>query len=418
MAVVDSDNVSVLSLKEFLSQVKSTLSCSFPDTYWVVGEVSEIRENASGHCFLELIEKNEKSTAIIEAKVRAIIYSNYYGMIKPYFMQETGSELKVGMKLLVKISLSFSEVYGLSCSISGIDPTFTVGDLAKKRSETIKQLKEDGIWDMNATLPLISPTQRIAVISSATAAGFGDFSNQLDGNKYGFYFYYKLFPAIVQGDKAAQSIIDALDSILDELDNFDAVIIIRGGGATTDLLAFDDYDLASHVAQFPLPIITGIGHERDESIVDMVAHTNCKTPTAVAAFLIDSMLNLENRVLQLANEIRMKLSLFTAENNRILDRKMDRISYCLNQKVSQEKLALERYNFEIKSALFKIVSDELHKLQLKENSLQYLSPERIFERGYSFVTKNGLIVRSSTELKSGDEIETFFLNDSVISIVK
>ena len=244
MAVVDSDNVSVLSLKEFLSQVKSTLSCSFPDTYWVVGEVSEIRENASGHCFLELIEKNEKSTAIIEAKVRAIIYSNYYGMIKPYFMQETGSELKVGMKLLVKISLSFSEVYGLSCSISGIDPTFTVGDLAKKRSETIKQLKEDGIWDMNATLPLISPTQRIAVISSATAAGFGDFSNQLDGNKYGFYFYYKLFPAIVQGDKAAQSIIDALDSILDELDNFDAVIIIRGGGATTDLLAFDDYDLA------------------------------------------------------------------------------------------------------------------------------------------------------------------------------
>lgn len=418
MAVVDSDNVSVLSLKEFLSQVKSTLSYSFPDTYWVVGEVSEIRENASGHCFLELIEKNEKSTAIIEAKVRAIIYSNYYGMIKPYFMQETGSELKVGMKLLVKISLSFSEVYGLSCSISGIDPTFTVGDLAKKRSETIKQLKEDGIWDMNATLPLISPTQRIAVISSATAAGFGDFSNQLDGNKYGFYFYYKLFPAIVQGDKAAQSIIDALDSILDELDNFDAVIIIRGGGATTDLLAFDDYDLASHVAQFPLPIITGIGHERDESIVDMVAHTHCKTPTAVAAFLIDSMLNLENRVLQLANEIRMKLSLFTAENNRILDRKMDRISYCLNQKVSQEKLAMERYNFEIKSALFKIVSDELHKLQLKENSLQYLSPERIFERGYSFVTKNGLIVRSSTELKSGDEIETFFLNDSVISIVK
>lgn len=407
-----------LSLKEFLQNVKSVLSKSFASSYWISAEISEIRENANGHCYLELIEKNENSQSIIEAKIRAIIYSNYYGMIKIFFQNETGSELKVGMKILVKVTLSYSEIYGLSCSILSIDPTFTLGDLAKRRRETIRQLKEDGIWEMNSSLPLGVPTQRIAVISSATAAGYGDFCNQLENNKYGFCFCYKLFPSIVQGDKAVSSIISALHSIFDEIDNFDVVVLIRGGGATTDLLAFDDYDLASEVAQFPLPIITGIGHERDESVVDMVAHTRCKTPTAVATFLIDTMLNLETKVLSVGQEIMFRLSNITTEYNQILDKKLLLIKQNIAQRLLQEEVAIERSMLHIRSLIKQKMSDELHRLELKENTLTYLSPHRLMSMGYSFATKNGKVIRSSKELKSGDEIETFFMDNSVTSIVK
>lgn len=417
MDVIDSME-SHLSLKELLLNVKSVLSKSFASSYWVSAEISEIRENANGHCYLELIEKNENSQSIIEAKIRAIIYSNYYGMIKPFFLKETGSHLKVGMKILVKITLVYSEIYGLSCSILSIDPTFTLGDLAKQRMVTIQQLKEDGIWDMNATLSLAVPTQRIAVISSATAAGYGDFCNQLENNKYGFCFLYKLFPAIVQGDRAVSSIISALHLVFDEIDNFDVVVLIRGGGATTDLLAFDDYDLASEVAQFPLPVITGIGHERDESVVDMVAHTRCKTPTAVAAFLIETMLNLETKVLSLGHEIMLRLSNVAMDYNQTLDKKLLLIKQNIARRLSQEEVAIERSMLNIHSLVKQKVSDELHRLELRENTLTYLSPQRLMSMGYSFATKNGKVIRSSKELKSGDEIETFFMDNSVTSIVK
>ena len=406
------------SLKEFLANVKSVLTKSFAGSYWVTAEISEIRENSNGHCFLELIEKNEKSQTIIEAKIRAVIYSNYYGLIKPFFMQETGSELQVGMKILVNITLSYSEIYGLGCSILSIDPTFTLGALAKRRQETINQLKKDGIWDMNTTLSLGVPPQRIAVISSPTAAGYGDFCNQLENNKYGFRFCYKLFPALMQGDKAAQSIISALRALFDEMDDFDVVVLIRGGGATTDLLAFDDYDLASEVAQFPLPIITGIGHERDESVVDMVAHTRCKTPTAVAAFLIESMLNLEMKVLSIANDIMRRLSEITIENNQLLDKRLLYIKQIITQKMSYEELTIERSVLTIKSLIRQKVSDEYHRLELRENTLTYLSPQRLMALGYSFMTKNGKVVHSANELKSGDEVVTYFIDDSITSIVK
>lgn len=417
MGVYDSSEIQ-FSLKEFLSKVKSSLSVSFPSTYWVSAEISEIRENSNGHCFLELIEKNETSSSIIEAKIRAVIYSNYYGMIKPFFLHETGTRLDVGMKILVNISLSYSEIYGLSCSILAIDPTFTMGDLAKRRLQTINQLKSDGVWDMNLSIPLKNPTHRIAVISSETAAGYGDFCDQLLNNKFSYHFYCKLFPAIMQGNRAAQSIISALHKIFDEIEDFDAVVIIRGGGATTDLLAFDDYDLASEVAQFPLPIISGIGHERDQSVVDMVSHTRCKTPTAVAAFLIENILNLENRLISVANEIMSHLRNFTSGNNQLLDLKLLQIKQLLYQKVSLEEMNLEQILLHFKSSINRNISEEWHRLELRENALNYLSPQRVMALGYSFVTKNGKIVNSANELKSGDEIETIFIDNKVTSIVK
>ncbi len=318
-----------ISLKDLLLAVRQELYRTFNRGYWVRAEISEIRENANGHCYLELVEK-DSSEKLIVAKTKAAIWADTYRMLKPYFKEETGQGLNVGLKILVEIAVNFHEVYGFNCVIRDIDPTFTLGDLARKRQETIRKLKEDGVWEMNKLLDLPEIASRIAVISSPSAAGYGDFLNQLQSNKKGYKFYVKLFPAVMQGDGAAASIIDALDKIYTYADFFDVVVIIRGGGATTDMLAFDEYELADNCAQFPLPIITGIGHERDESIVDMVVHTRCKTPTAVAAFLIDKMAETEADLLILQNGILNRISEYLIQEKNFLENITLRFSQQLN----------------------------------------------------------------------------------------
>ena len=283
------DPASVLSLTELNRNIKQALRDALPETYWVRAETSEVRVNSySGHCYLEFIEKDER-TGQVAARARGTIWAQQYAVIRPYFEEETGRPFTSGLKVLVRVAVDFHELYGLSLTVHDIDPSFTVGDLVRRRKEIIRQLQADGVFDLNRSLSLPPRPQRIAVISSATAAGYEDFTDQLLGNEYGFPFYVRLYPALMQGERTEASIIAALDRIYAVREAFDVVVIIRGGGSTADLSSFDSYALAANCAQFPLPIITGIGHERDDTVVDLVAHTRLKTPTAVAAFLIDCM---------------------------------------------------------------------------------------------------------------------------------
>ena len=278
-----------LSLLELNTRIRGALSRAFPETCWVRAEMSDVRVNtSSGHCYLEFVEKNAQTGQLV-AKVRGSIWAKTFRMLKPYFEMETGQMFASGLKVLVKVSVEFHELYGLSLTVLDIDPAYTLGDMVRKRMEIIRQLQEEGVFTLNKELPFPLLPRRIAIITSPTAAGYEDFMNQLTRNKGGYPFYTKLFPALMQGERTEASVIAALDRIYQHQDLFDVVVIIRGGGATSDLNSFDSYLLAANCAQFPLPIITGIGHERDDTVVDLVAHTRMKTPTAVAEFLISRM---------------------------------------------------------------------------------------------------------------------------------
>lgn len=277
-----------LSLYKLNEQLKITLKQAFAFAVWVHAEISEFHENANGHCYLELIEKDTVTDAII-ARQRGMIWGQTYKMLKPYFQSVTGTSLCVGMKVLISCQVEMHEVYGISLTIRDIDPSYTVGESAVRRAQIIHNLTEEGVVEMNRQLEMPQLPQRVAVISSSSAAGYGDFLHQLSHNSFGYHFYVKLFTATMQGGKTEQSVIAALDKISMHIDAFDVVVIIRGGGATSDLAAFDSYMLALHCAQFPLPIISGIGHLRDDTIIDLVAHTCVKTPTAAAEFLVNRL---------------------------------------------------------------------------------------------------------------------------------
>ena len=277
-----------LSLFELNALVRKSVKLCLPDEYWVQAELSDVRTNYSGHCYLEFVQKDSRGNALV-AKARGMIWSNIYVMLKPYFERETGQTFTSGIKVLVKVTVDFHELYGYSLTVVDIDPAYTLGDMARRRKEIIRRLEEEGVLTLNKELEMPLLPQRVAVISSATAAGYGDFCNQLLNNADGLVFYPHLFAAVMQGDKVEASVIAALNAIYKEVDRWDVVVIIRGGGATSDLSGFDTYDLAANCAQFPLPIITGIGHERDDTVIDMVSHTRVKTPTAAAEFLINRM---------------------------------------------------------------------------------------------------------------------------------
>ncbi len=406
-----------ISLKELLLRVKVAINQCFSSTFWVTADVSDFHENANGHCYMELVQKND-SSKLIEAKVRAIIYAGNYQRLKNFFMMQTGQQLRAGMKILVEVTISYHELYGMSCVIQDIDPTFTLGDMARKRQETIARLKADGVWDMNREVEMPSLIKRIAVISSASAAGFGDFCNQLENNGHGFNFKFQLFPAIMQGDQSASSVMAALDRVNEVRDDFDVVVIIRGGGATTDLLAFDEYELAFCVANFPLPIITGIGHERDESVTDMVAHTRCKTPTAVAAFIYEQMVAQENRLLSVEEGIRTLLTeRLTNEHKRLDDYSQRIVRACSNRFVLEnQKLAMIRQKLLL--MFHNTIQEQRHKIEMQENTLKHISPENILKRGYSITVLNGKVLKNAADASSGDELRTVLSNGELRSIVK
>jgi exodeoxyribonuclease VII large subunit len=347
-----------LTLSELNELIKETLNESFSEQLWVVAEIGELNINRAGHCYIELVEK-DLDTNKIKARTRATIWSWQFRFIKPYFEQTTGQPLMAGIKILASVTVEYHEVYGLSLNIKDIDPTYTLGDIARKRKEIIDQLIEDGVFDMNKEIPLPDIPSRIAIISSPTAAGYEDFINQLHHNSNGYRFYTKLFAANMQGDQASESIIYALDTIYEYDQMFDLVVIIRGGGSQMDLSCFDNYELAQHVAQFPLPVLTGIGHEKDESITDMVAHTKLKTPTAVAEFLI-------GRFDLIAQEISQLESDFFNEIDELLLREKTRINHALQlfkpllrSKIENTTLKLQHLSESVKP----LIDDQIDQQQ-------------------------------------------------------
>ena len=425
-----------LTLYELNSLVREVLECEMPDEYWVEAELSECRE-ARGHCYMELIQKDERSATPI-AKASARCWASKWTLIRPYFERTTGQQLHAGMKVLLKVYAQFHEAYGFSWIVTDIDPTYTLGDMARKRQEIIRQLKTEGVFDLQKELRMPLFCQRIAVISSETAAGYGDFCNQLADNPYGFKFHTQLFPAIMQGEGVEQSVINALECIYNE--QFDCVVIIRGGGATSDMSGFDTLALAENVANFPLPIITGIGHDRDESILDMVSHTRVKTPTAAAAFLIDHLKTVmdilndsQEQILRLAQQ---KLTYYKTQFATVAEvlprlfsnvkiRQEARLEALNNRLILSSGSRLSTLNAQLSTLaehlpilLDRRLMAEKHRLQLVEEKARSLDPTLLLSRGYSMTMKDGKIVRDPKTLRHGDEIETHLEKGTIKSKVK
>lgn len=381
------------TLRQLNLMVRDAIEMELSDEYWVEAELSECRERG-GHCYMELIEKDERTNTPV-ARASAKCWRQTWQMLQPHFERITGQPLHAGLKVLLRVSAQFHEAYGFSWIISDIDPTYTIGDMARKRQEIIRMLKEEGVFDLQRELHIPMFAKRIAVISAAEAAGYGDFTRQLEDNEYGLKFEVQLFPATMQGEQVEKSIISALNNIYTLISKFDVVVIIRGGGATADLSGFDTLALAENVAQFPLPIITGIGHDRDESILDMVSNTRVKTPTAAAALLIDNL----RQVLERLNIAQQRISMV---GHIIIDAR-HRIEM-LQQRLS---MTIER-----------IMTNQKHRLSQIELLLQGYDPQLLLRRGYSITLHNGRAVRDPQQLKAGDEIETRVEKGKIISIVK
>lgn len=406
-----------LTLLELNSLARKSLEECLPDTYWIQAELSEVRVNqSSGHCYLELVQKDSQTNYLI-AKARGIIWANVFGFLRPFFEDTTGQKFQSGIKVLVEVSIHFHELYGYSLVIENINPEYTLGDLALHRKAILAQLKKEGVLNLNKELSFPLLPQRIAVISSATAAGYDDFRNQLEQNEQGYSFYIELFPSVMQGDRVESSILSSLDAILARLDEFDVVIIIRGGGATSDLSGFDTYLLAASCAQYPLPIITGIGHERDDTVLDSVAYKRVKTPTAAAEFLLDCMDLAANQLITLSNKIREGAkNLLVKEKNR-LELFQQRIPRLANALLSNNKINLTGLSSRLNQSIVQYLSTEKHRLSLVSQSIKYASPEFILKRGYSLTTCNGKIIKSISDVSTGDVLTTQFKDGFVESKV-
>lgn len=403
-----------ITLSQLNKLIKTTLENSLEPSYWVIAEIGEMRVNARGHCYLELVEKEDDT---ILAKSRATIWSYTFRNLSAWFQSVTGSELAAGMRILANIQVTFHEVYGFNLNIKDIDATFTLGEREKKRQETIMRLEQDGVIDMNKQLALPLVPDRLAIISSPTAAGYEDFIEQIENNVYGYRLIHRLYPASMQGNEAPSSIIQALHKIVDSDFAPKLIVLIRGGGASMDLDCFDDYELASHLAQVPLPVVTGIGHERDTTISDMVAHTSLKTPTAVAEFLINGV----------------------AQYEATIEETFRRIGQIARERVSQEKLNIAEIAGKVRLQSQSIISEHKYNLLKSVSQLQYLSkstlaneavrldnieaklklldPARVLQRGYTYTSLNGSPV-AKAEIKKGDEIETFTETKIITSTVK
>lgn len=450
-----------VSLFDLNNQVRRVLKDRFAEPVWVTAEIAAVQENRSGHCYLELVDKPEGEENPV-AVAKGTIWAFTYRMLKPYFETTTGRKLEKGMKVLIQAEVVFHELYGFSLNIKDIDPTFTVGDLERKKREILEQLEREGIIDMNKNIELPLLPKNVAVISSPTAAGLGDFLDQLQNNSNGYKFHVKLFPAVMQGEKATESVIAALERIYEYEAWFDIVVIIRGGGSQSDLGCFDTYDMAANVAQFPLPVIAGIGHERDETIVDRVAFMRVKTPTAAAVFLIEAFQEFDTRLEELKDEFVGGIQeLVARENNRqqmlvanfkrlvtvriemnknrlrLLSHQLEHASELFlysrrgyfdtikNRIKNRLQLAWSRYENLLQGYAVKVrrqseirLERDRHFLELAGTKVTYVDPLKVLERGYSVTRLNGKAVRTVAEVKEGDVLETLVADGKLNSVVK
>jgi exodeoxyribonuclease VII large subunit len=449
-----------LTLTELQLIIRDSLYLSLPQMFWVIAEISEITVNSSGHCYLELVEKHpdEKN---IRARIRGIIWNNRFNFIKSFFENITGETLKGGLKILVKAKIEYHELYGLSLVINDIDPAFTIGEMAVKRQLIIKRLEDEGVFSMNREIDFPRLPQRIAVISSRSAAGYTDFINHLTGNSYGYVFYTALIETPVQGTETEQGVMEALDKVAVHAGLFDLVVIIRGGGSQTDMSWFDSYGIAYHVTQFPLPVVTGIGHEKNMSVTDLVAFKSLKTPTAVADFLIDGMVSAENELNELSSAIRDSSRIIIEENKNLIEtcsikllplarimisasreklsgKSMDLIrigrektfrsgiaaANLLSRLLSSVKTFSSDKSKVIESSRQNLLVYTLNsmnssrtRLTVLDTTLNILNPENVLKRGYTITSLNGKILKSSNLLNKDDTIETLFTDGRVKSKV-
>jgi len=448
------------SLLEFNNLIKETIENNFFDYISITAEINNITVNRTGHCYLELIQKDEFSDKII-AKTRATIWAPNYRMLAPYFESVTGKQLSEGIKILFKADVNFHEVFGFSINIIDIDPNYTLGDIERQKQETIKQLEFDGVIEMNKELQIQPIIKKIAIISSNTAAGYEDFINQLENNQYNFKYHYKLFEAYMQGNNAEDSIIEAFNRIFEYSDFFDVVVLIRGGGAKSDLTVFDSYNIAYYITQFPIPVVTGIGHERDNSVADIVANTQVKTPTAAAEFIINNNNNFKEYLFELAENIKYNTEEIIDNENIYLEKALTKylniseniisenkyylsqlantfksnISInsekelnILNSIVIKTKYISELYNSEklnninhITRRITNISSNYViaknNEINIAELKLESNNPDKLLEKGYSYITLNNKIVKSIDKIKKGDKITNMLKDGEIISLV-
>lgn len=447
-----------MSLTELQLIIRDSLYMSLPDMYWVIAEISELKENTAGHCYLELIEK-QPDDKNIRARVKAIIWSSRFRFIKSFFENATGESLREGLKVLLKIRIEYHELYGLSLVISDIDPAFTLGEMAIRRRQIIMKLEEEGIIGMNKEILFPIVPQRIAVISSEKAAGYTDFINHLKGNSYKYVFYTALIESSMQGSETEIGVLNALDRIAENLNLFDIVVIIRGGGSQTDLSWFDNYNIAYYITQFPIPVITGIGHDKDMSVTDLVAHKALKTPTAVADFLIECAAGVENHILELYTSIgdytrtiienkktllegsMMKLAPlarlmvtrrkeqlsektfelvnlgkeYTNKAGRTPFNQISRLVSGTRSFLSLNNLSLERTVKNLRTFSKKYIDHSIERIDFLDNTINILNPDNVMKRGYTITSVNGKILKEKQHLKAEDIIDTQFSDGTIKS---
>ena len=406
---------SCITLYDLQRMVRTTVEECFATPLWVSAEISELKVNRSGHCYLNLVEKGNSEGAP-RAEARAVIWRNNYTQIDAMFREATGSPLSSGIGVLVRVVVTYHEIYGFSLQIIDLDPNYTLGDVERRRRETIERLKEDGVWDMNRELSLPRPLLRIAVVSSATAAGYRDFMTEIGSSP--FNFNVTLFEATMQGEGAEESVVNALSAIAERESDFDIAVIIRGGGSTSDLALFDSYCIALYVTQMPMAVITGIGHDKDVSVVDMVAHYMCKTPTAVGAFLVDSATAELNTIYDLSNEFRqLSEQMLNNQSSYLAQRKLE-LCHLASQNISNHSHNLSAIEQSIKELSSHIIATEEQRIESFKRQTESYSLDNILKLGFALVQTSEGIITSACGVGIGDQIEITLHNGTISAVVQ
>lgn len=404
-----------ITLRELQRRVKAALEGQFALPVWVSAEISEIKVNYSGHCYLELVEKGGDN-GVPTAQARAVVWRSHYPRISGYFEAETGQRLAAGIKILAKVLVSYHELYGFSLQITDIDPSYTLGDMERQRQQTIAQLQQDGVWEMNREVPMPTVVQRIAIVSSANAAGYQDFCKELGKSPYRFEL--TLFDAFMQGAAAEESIVEALCNVATNLEKFDAVVLIRGGGSRSDLNCFNAYRLCAHVAQFPLPVVTGIGHDKDTSVADMVAHTALKTPTAVAGWLVERMAEVDGWLDYAALQLHDTTTAAMHASEVRLERLSGEVRRLSSELLTRQSLRLEHFTGLLPDAARDFLARQTTRLENAAELIAGRSPERILRLGFAVVRSGGKAVTSAAAVAAGEQIEIEVSDGKINATVK
>jgi exodeoxyribonuclease VII large subunit len=403
-----------ITLFELNSLVREAISRELPDLYWVTAEIAELKLNQKGHCYLDLVEKEDHKTV---AQIRATIWAYEYRTLSRKFETAAKTPLKSGIKALLLVAVGFHEVYGLSLNIKDIDPAYTVGEMALRKREIIERLRREGLLDRNKDIPLPLVPQRIAVISSPTAAGYGDFTEHLERNPYNYKFQHTIFSAVMQGEDAEKSVLAAFDAIEKQKGSFDVVVLIRGGGSVADLGCFDNYAMAARIAHCGLPVITGIGHEKDDTVADMAAHTKMKTPTAVAEFLISGVRSFDERINSTGSSICLAAERLLNLSSNALEMISRRFAHAASNAAAAPLVRIDTLKKNIGVQLKRLLEKKESRLATCEQALRHLDPVNVLRRGYSITRFKGRSVKDSSILPIGAIIMSEFYQGRVSSSV-